>query len=254
LRSRIWASSGRRPERRPGRRRANIPRLSGSEGRWSLLARWLPSPAPSPTERLARMVDVLLDRYGVLPREMLSTESLAPFSELYPLLKALEEAGKIRRGYFIKDLAATQFAQAGADDRLRLLREESRLAAPVILAATDPANPYGAALPWPEGERRPQRTAGARVVILDGSLIGYLSRSARSLLTFFPNSEAECRLCEEALATALKRLIDGHAHRNLVINEIDGRPATASTFGKILERAGFVATNDGYFYRAVIGA
>ena len=250
LRSRIWASSGRRPERRPGRRPANNPRLAGSEGRWSLLARWLPSPAPSPTARLARMVDVLLDRYGVLPREMLSTESFAPFSELYPLLKALEEAGKLRRGYFVKDLAATQFAQAGAEDRLRLLREESRLAAPVTLAATDPANPYGAALPWPEGESRPQRAAGARVIILDGALIGYISRSAHSILTFFPSPREECRLCEEALATALKRLIDGHAHRSLVIDEIDGRPPATSNFGRALEQLGFVATSNGYIYRA----
>jgi len=198
------------------------------------------------------MVDTLLDRYGVLPREMLETEYFASFSELYPVLKALEEAGKIRRGYFVKDLAATQFAEPGADDRLRLLSDASRSAALVNLAATDPANPYGAALPWPEGELRPQRAAGARVMILDGALIGYISRSAHSLMTFFPSSETECRICQDALANALKRLIDGHAHRSLVINEIDGRPAALSTFGKILQQSGFVLTSDGYFYRAVL--
>ncbi len=253
LRSRLWASSG-RSERRPGRRRTNSPRLAGSEGRWSLLARWLAEPAPSPTERLSVMVDVLLDRYGVLPREMVGTEFFASFSELYPLLKALEEAGKIRRGYFIKGLAATQFAAPGADDRLRLLRDPSNLATPVVLAATDPANPYGAALPWPESEPRLQRAAGARVIIHDGALIGYISRSARSLLTFFPSSEMECRTSEEALANALKGLIDGHAHRSLVINEIDGRPAALSPFGKVLQQAGFVLTSDGYFLRALVVA
>ena len=247
LRSRI-AGNERQSQRRPGRRATTRPRLPGSEGRWSLLERWLPTHAPSPTERLTSMVDILLERYGVLPRETLDTEALASFSELYPVLKALEEAGKIRRGYFVEDLAATQFAEPGADDRLRLLREPARNASPIVLAATDPANPYGAALPWPEGDSRPQRAAGARVVILDGALIGYVSRTGRSLLTFVADSESETKL--EALITALKATVDGHARRALVIEEIEGRPSLESCYRAAFERMGFVATGDGLFYRA----
>ena len=196
------------------------------------------------------MVGTLLERYGVLPRETLSTEGQVQFSDLYPILKSLEEAGKIRRGYFIKDLAATQFAEPGADDRLRLLRDPNRNATPITLAATDPANPYGAALPWPEGNSRPQRAAGARVVILDGALIGYVSRSENSLFTFITGTEFDAESKVDALTQALKGIVDGHARRALVIQEIDGQPSLESSYRMAFERAGFVKTSDGFFYRA----
>lgn len=245
LRSRLLGSSERPVQRR--RRTAHRSRLPGSEGRWSLLERWLPTPLPSSTERLAFMVDALLDRYGVLPREAMNTEVLATFSELYPVLKAMQEAGKLRRGFFVNDLAATQFAQPGADDRLRLLRDPNPKASSITLAATDPANPYGSILPWPVGDARPQRAAGARVFMLDGALIGYISRSEHSLLTFVAGSDSERRL--RALIEGLKRLVEGYARRALVIEEIDTRPALETCHRQALERAGFVATGDGFFYR-----
>src|SRR5690606_18647622 len=112
-----------RPQRaRPRARSLAVP---GSEGRWSLLERWLPAELPSGAESAAARVEVLLERYGVLPREAISTDGLGTFSELYPVLKAMEEAGRVRRGYFVAGLGAAQFARAGADDRLRSLREPS---------------------------------------------------------------------------------------------------------------------------------
>ncbi len=164
---------------RPQRARLVRPRLHavpGSEGRWWLLERLLPVTPPTGAEIAAARVEVLLERYGVLPREAIASDGLGTFAELYPVLKALEDAGRIRRGYFVSGLGAAQFARPGADDRLRLLRASNDGSGVVVLAATDPANPYGASLPWPEGEPRPQRAAGASVVLADGSLLGYLGR------------------------------------------------------------------------------
>ena len=227
-------------------------RLPGSEGRWSLLERWSrPTPASS-TERLALMARTLLDRYGILPSETLANERFATFSEIYPVLKAMEEAGKIRRGYFVKGLAATQFAQPGADDRLRLLRDSNDQASALVLAASDPANPYGAALPWPESSSRPQRAAGARVILHDGRLVAYLSRTGHSLVTFAPNDEARRSTVENVLARGLANLVDRHSQRTVEINEIDGEPARQSPLGQALVAAGFTATSDGYFYRGAV--
>ena len=126
----------------------------GSEGRWSLL----PAAAGTMAERGAALAQVLLARYGVLAREAVHAEGIAGgFSAVYPVLKAMEEAGRARRGYFVAGLGATQFALPGAEERLRALREPERGAAAAVLAATDPANPYGAALPRPARSARPAR-------------------------------------------------------------------------------------------------
>ncbi|HEY4119772.1 MAG TPA: crosslink repair DNA glycosylase YcaQ family protein, partial [Byssovorax sp.] len=130
-----------------GGRRAGPP---GSEGRWSLVRRPRAA-APSETERRAALTRALLDRHGVVTREAVQAEGIeGGFSAVYEVLKAMEEAGRVRRGYFVEGLGATQFALPGADDRLRALREAPREPGVVVLAATDPANPYGAALAWPE--------------------------------------------------------------------------------------------------------
>src|SRR5690606_17195965 len=115
------------------------------------------------------------------------------------------------------------------------------------LAATDPANPYGAVLPWPEREPRPQRAAGALVILWDGLLIGHLGRNEQTLLTFIPDDERA--RAESVLARALVRLVEGSSRRALVIARIDGLPATQSPLGPALERAGFVATADGFVFR-----
>src|SRR5262249_56363314 len=137
----------------------------------------------SGTERGYAQAGTLLQRHGVLTREAVVAEGWSGgFTGLYPVLRAMEEAGRIRRGYFVDGLGGSQFALPGAVDRLRAAREEE--GAIVALAATDPANPYGAALPWPsEAESRMARAAGAFVVIDSGELRLYLERGGRSLLT-----------------------------------------------------------------------
>src|SRR5206468_9867922 len=137
----------------------------------------------------------LLDRHGVLVRESVMAEGIeGGFSAAYPMLRALEEAGRIRRGYFVAGLGAAQFALAGALERLRSVREPASVTgdAPAVhlLAAADPANPYGAAVPWPrrgEGDKRPlPRAAGASVVLVDGFAALYLDRGGSSLQTLPP--------------------------------------------------------------------
>ena len=144
------------------RRAAKSP---GSEGRWSLLVA-SGTEQPTVTEKQTALAAQMIERYGVLTREMVASEGITGgFSGLYPILKAMEEAGRIRRGYFVAGLGAAQFAAAGAEDRLR---DMERPAVPededdelLIVAATDPANPYGAALRWPEtnSAARPRRVA-----------------------------------------------------------------------------------------------
>jgi ATP-dependent Lhr-like helicase len=237
-----------RPQRlRAARPRAHMP--PGSEGRWSLLERWLPSTPPSTTETIAARVEVLLERYGVLPREAIAADGLGTFSELYPVLKALEESGRIRRGYFVAGLGAAQFARAGADDRLRALRREDAGAGGLVLAATDPANPFGAALPWPDGPERPQRAAGALVVLYQGALLAYLARGEKSLATFLPAEEPERTRAAEVIADSLFELVDGVARRALVLSSIDGDKARGHAIGPLLERAGFAPVGEGYVLR-----
>jgi ATP-dependent Lhr-like helicase len=158
-----------------------------AEGRWSLLR---PSSA-SPTEAAAARAQQLLARYGVLTREVAGSEGIiGGFSAVYDVLKALEDAGRIRRGYFASGVGATQFALPAALDLLRSLKEMPDEAEIVVLAATDPANPYGTILHWPDaavGEdrgRTPTRSAGSLVVMVNGALAAYISRGARQLTAF----------------------------------------------------------------------
>ncbi len=236
--------------RRPERFRSRRQRLPGSEGRWALLERGRIGSAPTATERLVAITRTLLGRYGVLPSEAFAQEPFANFGEVYPVLKELEQAGKVRRGYFVQGLAATQFAEPGADDRLRILRDRSAAPVPLVLAATDPANPYGSLLPWPEAATRPQRAAQARVVIHDGTLVAYLSRTGHSLQTFLPEDDEARAVVERVIATALKQLVDGLRQRSIELKEIDGERAREARFGRALAEAGFTATTDGYFYVA----
>jgi ATP-dependent helicase Lhr and Lhr-like helicase len=153
---------------------------------------------------------------------------------VYGVLKALEESGRVRRGYFVAGLGAAQFASPGAVDRLRSARsaeDDER----VVLAASDPAQPYGAALPWPETKGRPSRSAGAYVVLVDGRPGAFLERGARSLVTFGvdPSSWADY------LASIAK---DGRVRR-IELSRIDGDPAADSPVADALRAAGFV---DGY--------
>jgi ATP-dependent Lhr-like helicase len=198
----------------------------------------LTEPAPSPTEVAHARALQLLDRHGVLTREAVLSEGVpGGFAGVYGVLKALEMSGKVRRGYFVDGLGAAQFAVPGAVDRIRAVREpirgEQRTA--VLLAATDPAQPYGAALSWPEGPGHPARQAGAFVVLVDGSLAAFLERGARSLLTF----GIDAGEWADALASLTK---DGRL-RKIELTRIDGAPASDAAIADRLRAAGFT---DGY--------
>src|SRR6185369_5843866 len=144
------------------------------------------------TRRATVLAETLLERHGVLTRGAVMAEgTTGGFAAVYPVLAAMEERGAARRGYFVEGLGAAQFALPGAVDRLRGGTEHRDA---LVLAATDPANPYGAALPWPErvidagdGERaghRAGRKAGALVVTVDGDLALYVERGGRTLLSY----------------------------------------------------------------------
>jgi len=130
-----------------------------------------------------------------------------------------------------------------------VLRETHPPATALVLAATDPANPYGAILPWPDCPTRPQRAALARVVIYDGRLVAYVARTGHSVQTFLPDDHEETRpVIESMIAQALVHQVDSHAQRSFEIKEINGSRARDASFGQALVAAGFVATSDGYFY------
>jgi ATP-dependent Lhr-like helicase len=264
LRALRWKRPAKDHRPRPGRLTALGP--PEAAGRWSLLDgpntagdAGTTEPGPSRTERVHAQAMALLERHGILTREAVAGEAVdGGFSAVYPVLRLLEEGGRIRRGYFVDGLGAAQFALPGAVDRLRALRdlpgelagERGRVVH--LLAAADPANPYGAALPWPrrdEADRRPlQRAAGAYVALVDGDAVLYVDRGGTSLQPL-PAAEDP-----EVLALALRSLADlvveGRV-RELVIGKVDGEPVAASRFGEALLAAGFVPGYRGYALRAV---
>jgi ATP-dependent Lhr-like helicase len=239
---------------------------AGSEGRWSLL----PEPKGTPTERAAALAQALLARHGVVTREAVHGEDIAGgFAAVYPVLKAMEEGGRARRGYFVAGLGGAQFAVPGAEERLRSFREPASAVPPgadrsaleepltLVIAATDPANPYGATLPWPrkgeDGESRAQRAAGAQVVLHDGALIGWLGRGEHNLHTFLPDDEPARGHDTRALARALAALVDEGRRKALLIARVDGEDVNASFLGPELKAAGFTAGIKGYLKRAPAG-
>jgi ATP-dependent Lhr-like helicase len=165
-----------------------------------------------------------------------NADGLGSFAELYPVLKAMEDAGKVRRGYFIAGLGGAQFALPGADERLRLKADDSPA---VVLAATDPANPYGAALPWPPGDQRLQRTPGALTVLHEGRLIAYLGKSDRSLSLFLNEQEPARSHQLSALLAAFKTLVGPGRRKVLLIQMIDRVEAARSPHAPAFLAAGF---------------
>jgi ATP-dependent Lhr-like helicase len=222
-----------------------------ASGRWSLVSSLLGEP-PSRAEALTARARQLLERHGVLTREAVVGEGIeGGFATIYGVLKAMEEAGRIRRGYFVAGRGATQFALPGALDRLRGLREPAEEIRAVPLAAIDPANPYGAALPWPEREpgRRPSRVAGAMVILVDGALAAWMGPRERRVLTFPEGLEHRAPVDvnrEVARALAREALESGHP---LVIDEVDGLRPGESHLAAALREAGFAATPSGYVCR-----
>ena len=275
-------------KRAPARQRSRygrpvMPTRSGSPtvaGRWSRL----PDRDADPTRRTHALAEALLDRHGVVTRGAVMAER-APggFAAVYTVLKAFEESGRVRRGYFVEGLGAAQFAAPGAVDRMRALaaakpssdeplwespvpggwdaspamarqrkrRDEARA---VVLAATDPANPYGAALPWPDrsgtedgekGGHKPARKAGALVVLVDGALVLYVERGGKTLLSF-REDDACLAPAVDALALAVR---DGALGR-MTVTKADGEAALTSPLGLALENAGFRPTPRGLRLRA----
>jgi ATP-dependent Lhr-like helicase len=263
LRALRWKRPSKDTRPRPGRLTALGP--PEAAGRWSLVAgaagddgdAEAPTAGPSRTERLHAQALALLERHGVLTREAVAGEAVdGGFSAVYPVLRAMEEAGRIRRGYFVDGLGAAQFALPGAVDRLRALRDlpgetagdHGRLVH--LLAAADPANPYGAALPWPrrdEADRRPfQRAAGAYVVLVDGAAAVYLERGGSSIVALPAADDATVL---EAALRALGALVADGRVRELVIGKVDGEPVGSWARREALTAAGFVPGYRGYTLR-----
>ena len=240
-----------------GARRARPGRLTAlgppeAAGRWSLVE---PIEGVTPTERLHAQALALLERHGVLTREAVVSEGLeGGFAGVYPVLRALEEAGRIRRGYFVDGLGAAQFALAGALDRLRAVRDgEEGSAAPAVhvLAAADPANPYGAALAWPrrgDDDRRPfQRAAGAYVVLVDGIAALYLERGGATIQSLTAADDPDVA---GAALRGLTSIVGTGRARELVIRKVDGVAVGESTWRERLLQAGFSAGYRGLVLRA----
>jgi ATP-dependent Lhr-like helicase len=243
------AGNGARRPGRPGRLTALGP--PEAAGRWSLVP---VEPVGTPTERLHALSLALLERHGVLTREAVASEGVeGGFSAIYPVLRAMEDAGRIRRGYFVDGLGAAQFAVSGALDRLRAVREGSDPPAEgevVLLAAADPANPYGAALPWPrrgDSDRRPyQRAAGAYVVLVDGIAALYVDRGGSSIQVLPASDDPDVVV---AAARSLRALVTDGRVRELVIRKVDGEDVASSPFRPTLLDAGFVAGYRGLLLR-----
>ena len=217
------------------RRRPGAPRV---QGRWSLSAP-LFAGAPEHGPRMRAASELLLERYGIVTRETVLAEGIpGGFSGLYGELSNLETLGTARRGYFVEGLGGAQFALPAAIERLRSVRSDEP-AGPLVLAATDPANPFGAALPWPkrgdDSGRRPARVAGAYVVSLDAEPVLYVERGGKGLLPLRDPEESWLRPALEALAGEVRR---GRVPR-LGVERFDGEPVVGSAAGALLIELGF---------------
>ncbi|OIQ81598.1 putative ATP-dependent helicase Lhr [mine drainage metagenome] len=239
-----------------GRPGSGVP--AENAGRWSML----PTREPDPTVRMHALAQRLLARHGVITRAIVPSERLAAsFGALYRVLAASETVGRVRRGYFVEHLGGSQFALPAAVDQLRADARDidpdgsGSPAVTVLLAATDPANPYGAALAWPPplaqdeandgGGPRPSRRAGAVVVLVAGALVLFVERGGRSLLSFTDDRTALEQACVE-LATAIR----GGSLGRVVLTRADGNevlapPRRATPLTSALAAAGFAPTPRG---------
>ncbi|MEZ0353887.1 ATP-dependent helicase [Mycobacterium sp. pR1184] len=258
----VLTGAGTRKRSAPAHRTRRPPRLSRYSvahphsrttdptvaGRWSAL----PAPEPDSTLRAHYQAELLLNRHGVLTRGAVMSENVpGGFATLYKVLSTFEEAGRCQRGYFVESLGGAQFAVASTVDRLRSYldgidpeRPEYRA---VVLAAADPANPYGAALPWPATDGpRPGRKAGALVVLVDGELAWFLERGGRSLLTFTDDPGAH-----HAAAQGLADLVSARRVESILVERINGvaalqpLPGGPSPVTEALSEAGFARTPRG---------
>ncbi len=286
VRPRAAMRPGTRGRGRGGFGRPAMPSRTGPPtvtGRWSLV----PPADPDPTRRLHALARTLLDRHGILIRGAVAAERVpGGFAAIYPVLRAMEDAGQCRRGYFVEGLGAAQFALPGAVDRMRALaagtaggappadpwaRRANPAAGPLgpgffrnedhpaealsvtVLAAGDPANPFGAALPWPDrpgeapGGHRPGRKAGALVVLAGGELVLYVERGGKTLLSW-TGDPVVLGPAAASLASAAR----GGALGRLTIERADGAAVQDSPLARALEEAGFRSTPRGLRLRAQV--
>ena len=242
------AAKGRVPYGRSRPRPGRLTRIGppAGQGRWSLVGPLL-QPMPTPTEAAHAQAMQLVERYGVVTREAVMAEGLVGgFSAVYGVLKVLEERGQVRRGYFVDGLGAAQFAVPGAVDRLRAARETpdpiirpDDVPDPVVLASTDPAQPYGAALAWPPTTGRPARTASSLVVSRAGRPLVWFDRRGHHLVTF-PDA-----LHDVSWAGALIGLVHAGRMKAVEIRKVDGDGLADAPVAllDLLRSAGFA---DGY--------
>ncbi|MFJ9853933.1 ATP-dependent helicase [Streptomyces sp. NPDC101150] len=241
-------------------------------GRWSLL----PAPEPDATHRAHALARTLLDRHGIVTRGAVAAEGVeGGFSAAYRVLAAFEESGQARRGYVVEGLGAAQFAMDGAVDRLRAVstqRERTADGPPpdggpsrpladgprraVVLAAADPANAYGAALPWPDppegSTHKPGRKAGSLVVLVDGELALYMERGGKTLLLWPLGRDAAERGTDarvQPAVTALCEAARAGALGTITTERINGTAALTSPYAPVLESAGFHPTPRGFRLR-----
>jgi ATP-dependent Lhr-like helicase len=225
------------------------------------------------TDWAAAMAQQLLARHGVVTRETVAAEAVAGgFTAVYDVLKAMEDTGRVRRGYFVAGLGAAQFAMPTALDLLRSMRDAPEEPRTVLLAATDPANPYGAIVKWPEttpgivqqpdgptpgidAGRGPTRSVGALVILVDGAAAGYLRRGEREVLLFLPEAEPLRSRAGRAVARALLDLSNTRepGRRGMLIAEINGAAAGSHPAARLFAEVGFVVTAMGLQARPPIG-
>ncbi len=243
-------------------RRVGIP---SAQGRWSLVDSWRAS-VPSMTAWSAALAQQLLRRYGVLTRDVALAENIpGGFSTLYPALKTMEESGRIRRGMFVGGVGATQFAMPAALDLLRSLKDDPDVPDVGLLAATDPANPYGTILKWPDidtsepvgepPESHPtppalSRSVGASVLLVNGALAAYLRRRTSDIVVWLPAEEPDRGLVARAVARQLaSAAMAARPGSSALITHINGRSADQHALAPFLETAGFARTPMGLHFR-----
>jgi len=231
---------GRRPARMAQITRTGPPTVAG---RWSLL----PAPERNPTTRALAQAETLLDRYGVVTRGSVAAEGLpGGFASVYRVLREMEQSGRSLRGYFVETLGGAQFTTSSTVDRLRtyaVTDDRAKADDTITLAATDPANPFGAALPWPDlpvaedgspHGHRPGRKAGALVVMCEGRLILYVERGGKTVLAFDLD---EARL--GAVAQSLAHTVQTRRLGRMTIEKVNGRSVNRTPFAEALLGAGF---------------